>query len=302
MSSQPNLHNPQDHESSIEEEHTQTHESLALSSHSIPFTSHMNEFSFTERCAIRLLGWMNRPGWGRRLGMFWSHVPKRTVQLLSEHRWRLRGVEHLAEIKSDVPLLLVSNHRTFFDLFIGMTALRTATQNRLGNPCSFPVRSPFFYDHPLGMLINVIAAGGSMYPPVFRDERKTRLNQEGIIAMRYLLRQPGLCFGLHPEGHRSKLEDPFQLASLKRGVGQLISEADPSMMVLPMFMSGLTNHLTGELHQAVKRRNARPIYIRWGTPLPVSSYRGDELQVVSAIQDQMQRLGDLQREELAVTK
>jgi len=244
---------------------------------------------------------MNRPGWGRRLGMFWSHVPKRAVQLLSEHRWQLRGIEHLAEVKSDAPLLVVSNHRTFFDLFIGMTALRTATQNRLGNPCSFPVRSPFFYDHPLGLLINVIAAGGSMYPPVFRDERKARLNPEGMIAMRSLLRQPGLCFGLHPEGHRSKLEDPFQLAPLKRGVGQLIIGADPSMMVLPMFMSGLTNHLMGELHQSVKRRSARPIYIRWGTPRPVSFYQGDELQIVSTIQEQMQRLGDLQREELATS-
>jgi 1-acyl-sn-glycerol-3-phosphate acyltransferase len=204
-------------------------------------------------------------------------------------------MEALNEVPTDAPLLLVSNHRTFFDLFIGMTALRTATKNRLGNPCSFPVRSPFFYDNPLGILINIIAAGGSMYPPVFRDERKTRLNAEGMNAMRLLLSQPGLCFGLHPEGHRSKLEDPFQLAPLKRGVGHLISQADPSMVVLPMFMSGLTNDLGRELKQAISRRTAQPIYIRWGTPQPVSAYQGDLSEIVLKIQEEMQRLGDLQR-------
>ena len=138
-----------------------------------------------------------------------------------------------------------------------------------------------------------------MYPPIFRDERKVRLNVEGMSAMRALLHQSGLCFGLHTEGHRSKLEDPFQLAPLKRGVGQLITQADPSMIVLPMFMSGLTNHLMSELRHAVRRKSAQPIYIRWGTPKPVSFYQGDELQIVSMIQEQMQTLGDLQREELS---
>ena len=150
MSSPSNSHNRRGHKEHNEDQtdqYTQL-DGMGLSCRNImSFLSLRDELSKVEYFAIRLLGWMNQPGWGRRLGMFWSHVPKRAVQLLSEHRWQLRGVEELSRIPTEAPLLLVSNHRTFFDLFIGMTALRTVTQNRLGNPCSFPVRSPFFYDH-----------------------------------------------------------------------------------------------------------------------------------------------------------
>src|ERR687886_201628 len=59
------------------------------------------------------------------------------------------------------PVLLVSNHRTFFDMYVVSAELfrRTRGEKKL----FFPVRGRFFYESPLGMLVNFLMGWWSMY-------------------------------------------------------------------------------------------------------------------------------------------
>jgi 1-acyl-sn-glycerol-3-phosphate acyltransferase len=58
------------------------------------------------------------------------------------------GIEHLRHVQRADRLLLVSNHRSFFDLFVIVWMLwhRTQAPRRL----VMPVRAPYFYSHPTG--------------------------------------------------------------------------------------------------------------------------------------------------------
>ena len=59
-------------------------------------------------------------------------------------------------------------------MYVGIAALRYLSSYKLGAPSVFPVRAPFFYDRPLGIVLNLIASGGCMWPPVFRDQKTWR--------------------------------------------------------------------------------------------------------------------------------
>ena len=100
--------------------------------------------SRVERWGIHLMHTMVALPWGVRLGMGWTRIfGKPIVSLLSKPRWRVHGIEQLDQLSKTDPILLIANHRTFFDLFVIMTALRTQTSQRLGMRCVFPVRAPF---------------------------------------------------------------------------------------------------------------------------------------------------------------
>ena len=81
----------------------------------------------------------------------------------------------------------------------------------------FPVRTSFFYTRPLGVLMNLGIAGGAMWPPVFRDERKDRLNPIGVNQLVEVLHEAGSVVGLHPEGTRNHAADPCDLLPPARG-------------------------------------------------------------------------------------
>lgn len=262
-----------------------------------PLLAYSDRLSRTERLAIRLISYINRPSLGHRIGTTWGRGLQALFNLALRHRFRFRGREHLQEIPRDASILLVANHRTFFDLFVGTTALRQVTRNRLGDPCCFPVRSPFFFDHPLGLVVNLLFSGGCMYPPVFRDARKAELNSAGFETMQRLLERPGLCFGLHPEGRRSKSIDPFEIEPLRPGVGRLITQARPDLYVLPMFIEGLSNRAGAEVKQAFWRSRATPIYLRWGEARRASEYPADEALATQKVSAQLRALADLQRAE-----
>src|SRR5205814_4457109 len=71
---------------------------------------------------------------------------------------RAYGLERLRGVRPDQGILLVSNHRTYFDLYLLCVQLHHATP--LHQPVYCPVRADFFYERPLGMLVNLVVGGG----------------------------------------------------------------------------------------------------------------------------------------------
>ena len=255
------------------------------------------ELSFTERWAVRLMSKMNRPGWLQNIGLLWGrYVSQQLVKAIYLRRLRTHFDERLATIPREASILIVANHRTFYDLFVIATALRLRTKHRLGVPSVFPVRSPFFYDNPLGVLICLLFSGGCMYPPVFRDERKTRLNPVGVEAMRWLVRQPRVALGIHPEGHRVKRPHPYELDPPKRGVGALIEGASEGLYVLPVFVEGLDNSMGRELKRAVKGRKAAPINVWWGEPVRAATMQGSQEELATQAHALIQALAHTARD------
>ncbi len=152
--------------------------------------------------------------------------------------FRLHRIHHMDRLLPLAPLesfILVSNHRSFFDLYVLIAAmLRWGLRQRI----VFPVRSNFFYDTVAGFFVNGVMSFFAMYPPLFRDKRRATLNIVGIEELGALLRQGETLVGIHPEGRRNTSDDPYELLPAKSGVGRLIHAAG-SVAVVPVFTNGL---------------------------------------------------------------
>ncbi|HWE24006.1 MAG TPA: 1-acyl-sn-glycerol-3-phosphate acyltransferase [Myxococcales bacterium] len=219
-----------------------------------------------ERIAFRVMRWANL-GSGARLGLFWQHyVLEPLFVLLIFRRLVVRGLERLDGVPRDAPVLLVANHRTFFDLFIlGLILVRT--WRRRWRP-SFPVRANFFYENPAGLFICLLLSGGSMFPPFFRKTRSKAFNRYSLTIVLEKLRHPGNLVGFHPEGTRNKGGDPYQLLPAQPGAGEVALKARP--VVVPAFINGLSNKLMHEVRANVRGRD--PVIAVFGEPIDLSPF------------------------------
>lgn len=189
------------------------------------------------------------------------------------------GLDELSSIQSDGGVVLVSNHRTFFDQF----AILLAMVHRgvaWTNTFSFPVRSKFFYDSPLGTLVNLGLGGGAMYPPIFRDAARAAQNDEALSYLIDALKQPGHLVGIHPEGTRNRNPDPYALLPAQPGVGKIALQS--GVTVIPVFTSGLSNDLFGALRasRASDARRRAPIIIVFGKPIGYEDLRAKPPRLV----------------------
>jgi 1-acyl-sn-glycerol-3-phosphate acyltransferase len=132
----------------------------------------------------------------------------------------------------------------------------------------FPVRSAFFYDHPLGPLVNGAMSFFAMYPPIFRDARRAILNVASLDELATLLRHGGFFVGMHPEGTRNKEGDPYRLLAAQTGVGRVIRKA--GVQVVPVFINGLGNDFVGQVLRGITK-NGPPIHIVFGAPIEFGS-------------------------------
>ena len=254
--------------------------------------------TWRERLAIRLGIKFNTPGWSRKLSVWWGKTfTCRVLYRVTGHRWHHHNATCLDEITKDDTILLVSNHRTFFDMYVGVTSMRYLTNYRLGAPSVFPVRAPFFYDSLSGVMINAVFSGTCMWPPVFRDDRRSQLNPVTVEVMQSLLTQEGVCFGFHPEGRRSKSDDPYTLEPAKRGVGDLIINAPENLKIVPLFISGLSGNVKKEWKLRKKRDvSDHLIQFYWGPPKSPADYSGDSSEIAQMIHAEIQALADQARE------
>jgi 1-acyl-sn-glycerol-3-phosphate acyltransferase len=140
--------------------------------------------------------------------------------------------------------MLVSNHRSFFDQYAMLLACYMGPVHWARN-LFFPVRSNFFYDQPLGIVVNSIVAGGAMYPPIYRQAERRALNDDALDKMVAILQRPGNVLGMHPEGTRGKGPDPYQFLPAQPGVGKLALVGKP--VIIPAFIHGLGNNIIEDI-------------------------------------------------------
>ena len=244
--------------------------------------------SWFERLAFRLLRFVNGPA--HRLALVWQVVclfP--LLWIFLGRRLVIRGQERLDLLPPDASFLLVANHRSFFDLFV-LTWIFIG-KRKLRHRVSFPVRANFFYENPLGVFFMLFFSGGSMFPPIFRDPGKRAFNQHCVKVLLDRLREPGNMIGFHPEGTRGKGDDPYEMLRAQPGAGKLVIEARP--LVVPAFVSGLTNSLWRELVDNLKK--TRPVVVVFGAPIaperwPEGSRMAVQMRVAEELLDEIRAL------------
>lgn len=179
----------------------------------------------------------NKEGWKKR---FWTRCQmifgRLWIDICTYNLMRLYGLENLSTIDPSRPLLLVANHRSFFDMYVVSAMLYKHTKWK--KSLFFPVRARFFYDSWLGMFVNLVMGLWSMYPPIFVEAGKNIFNNFSTRKLVELTREgEGHIIGFHPEGTRNKNPDPYSFLPAQPGVGKLIKEAQPQVM--PVFIAGL---------------------------------------------------------------
>jgi 1-acyl-sn-glycerol-3-phosphate acyltransferase len=270
----------------------------------VPTAEELSALSRFERLAFRLTWRMNRGRWKRlwtfcqsTLGAGWIHVS--TYNLM-----RVEGLEHVESGSHERPLLLVANHRSFFDMYVVSTILFRRTRWR--KQLFFPVRGRFFYDSVGGLLLNFVMGWWSMFPPFFAGGENPKVEKREFdkFSMRLLT---GLCregagnvIGFHPEGTRNKGGDPYTLLRPQPGVGKLIKDARPQ--VVPVFIAGLGNDLARQV--LGNWRGGERVRVRFGPPIDFSEFydRRDSVRTYKEIADfvmsKIAELGELDRDAL----
>lgn len=192
-------------------------------------------------------------------------VGQRWIRAVSSRLRQVHGLERLPRWDPSQSLILVANHRSFFDLYVTTAEL---VGRGLPQRILFPVRSNFFYDHPLGPLVNGTMSFFAMYPPIFRDRKRAVLNLASLDELAALLRRGGFFVGIHPEGTRKKDDDPYTLLPAQSGVGRVVHKA--RVPVVPVFVNGLGNDLARQLLAGLTGRGD-PIHLVFGAPIDFGS-------------------------------
>lgn len=163
-------------------------------------------------------------------------------------------------------VLFATNHRSFFDQYAVLLGLWMA-QARWAERLYFPVRANFFYEQPLGVLVNYLVGGGVMYPPIFRQSSRAERNKAALERIVAILGERGNMVGIHPEGTRGKGPDPYELLPAQPGIGQVALRARP--MVVPVFINGLSNDIVADVRANYQPdiRRVRPVIVVYGEPV-----------------------------------
>ena len=225
-----------------------------------------------ERFSFRLVRRMNQGNWKR----FWTWCQKTMgagwIQLATYNLMQVYGLEHVHDASRDRPILLVANHRSFFDMYtVSTVPFRNTTWRK---QLFFPVRGRFFYQSPLGLFVNLVMGWWSMYPPFFASgdkplPEKRAFDRFSFRVLTELARNgPGNVIGFHPEGTRNKGGDPYSYLPAQPGVGKLIKDAAPQ--VIPVFIAGLGNDLPKQV--LGNWRGGEKIRIHFGPLLDLSEH------------------------------
>jgi 1-acyl-sn-glycerol-3-phosphate acyltransferase len=184
------------------------------------------------------------------------------ITIVTKNLLHVHGLERLPELDPGKSYICASNHRSFFDLYV-ITAylVKRGMPHRL----VFPVRSEFFYDHPLGLFVNGVMSFLAMYPPIFRDRSRAALNLVALDELAWMLRRGGCFLGMHPEGTRNKGDDAYTFLPAQPGVGRLIHHSRAT--VIPVFVNGLLNDLPRQVTSNFDG-SGTPVHIVFGDPVP----------------------------------
>jgi 1-acyl-sn-glycerol-3-phosphate acyltransferase len=259
-----------------------------------PTPEEISVLSATEKIGFRLTHKMNQGAWKR----FWTfcqrHVGSLWIQISTYNLMQVFGLENFEKTNSQLPILLVSNHRSFFDMYVVSTTLFRRTNRRFR--LFFPVRAKFFYDSPAGWLVNLIMGWFSMYPPFFREAGEMKKREFDKFSLRRLVQicseaKPNVI-GFHPEGKRNLNDNPYEFLPAQPGIGKVIFSAQPQ--VIPVFIAGLGNDLPKQV--LGNWRGGEPVRIHFGEPIDLSDFyeKRDSVRTHKEIADfLMLKIGEL---------
>jgi 1-acyl-sn-glycerol-3-phosphate acyltransferase len=219
-----------------------------------------------ERVARRFAELANAPRGKWLQTQFLRSISYTWVRAGLARRMFVDGLDRLMAMSPETGVMLVSNHRSFFDQYAMLLAVWMGPvpwAKRL----YFPVRANFFYDHPLGLVVNAAVAGGAMYPPIYRQPERRALNDEAIARMVAILSERGNVLGMHPEGTRGKGPDPYTFLPAQPGVGKLALHAKP--VTIPAFVLGLGNDILQDIKWNFEReaRRDHAVIVVFGDPV-----------------------------------
>ncbi len=266
-----------------------------------PTDEELAVLSPVEKIGFRLTHRMNQGAVKR----FWTfcqrHIGSLWIYLATYNLMNVFGLENVENTDAEKPLLLVANHRSFFDMYTVSSVLFRRTRRPI--TLFFPVRAKFFYTSPIGWLINLVMGWWAMYPPFFREEKEVEKREFDKYSLRRLIQ---ICstgkshvIGFHPEGMRNLNPDPYEFLPAQPGVGKIIMSARPQ--ILPVFIAGLGNDLPKQI--LGNWRGGEKVRIHFGAPIDLSEFykKRDSLRVHKEIGDLlMKKIAELGEEDKKV--
>lgn len=235
-----------------------------------PTEAELAELSPAERATFELAHFLVGDRFTALSGRYLAAVMGTMIGSCGSRRLDVYGLEHVSRFGPSARLLLLANHRSFFDFFTILYVLffRTSLPRRL----FFPTRGQFFYDHPVGPLVNLSMSAMRMFPPVLRDAKKRAWNEYMLRRTLGELRVPGTIVGLHPEGMRNKGSDPYAYLPAQPGVGKVALGADFAETI-PVYVRGIGNELRHELAWNLLSPDEHRISVRFGPPIDLTALR-----------------------------
>lgn len=209
----------------------------------VPTDDEISVLEPLEKTGFKLTHRMNEGAWKT----FWTfcqrHIGSLWIKICTYNLMNVFGIENVQNADIERPLLLVANHRSFFDMYTVSSVIFRQTIRPI--KLFFPVRAKFFYDSPLGWFVNLVMGWWAMYPPFFREDREVRKREFDKFSVRRLVQLAsegkGHIIGFHPEGKRNLSDNPYELLPAQPGIGKVIYAARPQ--VIPVFIAGLGNDL-----------------------------------------------------------
>jgi 1-acyl-sn-glycerol-3-phosphate acyltransferase len=272
-----------------------------------PTTEEFAVLTGFERLAFRLVVRMNQGRWKR----FWTWCQRvfgaGWIHFSTYNIMNVYGLENLNAVDTQRPILLVANHRSFFDMYTVSTVLFRHTSWR--KQLFFPVRGRFFYQSLLGLFVNLIMGWWSMFPPFFASgdkpiPEKREFDKFSFRLLTDICRHgPGNVIGFHPEGTRNKSSDTYSYLRAQPGVGKLIKDATPQ--VVPVFIAGLGNNLPKQV--LGNWTGGEKIRIWFGEQIDFTEFAGkrDHMRTYKEIADfvmsKIAELGEKDRERMTST-
>jgi len=266
----------------------------------VPTAEEISVLHPVERFGFHLTQRMNFGGWKR----FWTwcqrHIGSLWIYLATYNLMNVFGIANLENTDPSRPVVLVANHRSFFDMYTVSSVMFRRTKRPI--TLYFPVRAKFFYDSPVGWFVNLIMGWWSMYPPFFREEGEGEKRTFDKFSLRELIRLAsvgeGHIIGFHPEGKRNLNNDPHSFLPAQPGIGKVILNARPQ--VIPVFVTGLGNHLLKQI--LGNWTGGETVRIWFGEPIDLSQFYGkrDSLRTHKEIADHlMTKIGELAEKDRA---
>lgn len=210
------------------------------------------------------------------LSAAWIHTTMRFVLWCTAgNRMTVHGAEHVADLDKSSRVLMVANHRSFFDFYV--VAFANVRHTRMAQRAFFPVRADFFYEGLIGTTLNWWMTILAMFPPIVRDPKRRAWNRYALQRIEAELTIPGTWVGIHPEGRRNKNGGPYSFLKPHAGTGRIaLSVGD--IRVVPLYVVGISNNLARETVFNWRRPKDHRIDVFFGPPVDLTDLRAQVRQ------------------------